>query len=113
MHIGVADVMVKINPDKSINFDVQHLWADTNSNNWIAISAEYNFSQKWTLFFSDMTNYTSQKMHYPNGGIQFNYKSTNISFNYGRNREGFRCSGGICRWMPAYSGLGFSVSTGF
>lgn len=111
--IAVADVLYKISDNQSLNVDIQHIWAETSLKNWFAWNAEYAFFQKWSLFFSDMWNYGSNGVHYPNGGILFRQKSTAISLNYGRNREGFKCSGGICRWIPAYTGLGFSVSASF
>lgn len=111
--IAVADILYKFSDNHSLSGEIQHLWAETPDKNWFAWNAEYAFLQKWSVFISDMWNYGSDRLHYPNGGIQFRHKSAALSMNYGRNREGFKCSGGICRWIPAYSGLGFSVSISF
>lgn len=111
--IAVADNLYKFSDDHSISIEIQYLWAEKPDKNWFAWNTEYAFLQKWAVYISDMWNYKSNGVHYPNGGIQFRHKSTLVSLSYGRNREGFKCSGGICRWIPAYSGLGLSVSVNF
>lgn len=111
--IFVADILYKVNATKSVRVEIQHLWAETNEKNWVAFSGEFSVAPHWSVFFSDMTNYSGTNIHYPNGGVQLNIKSTSLQFNYGRNREGLKCSGGICKWMPAYTGFGFSLTTNF
>ena len=113
LNIVVADVQYKIKPTKSLRIELQHLWAETQSKNWYALHSEYSVAPGWSVFISDMVNYSGNTIHYPNGGIQLNIKSTSLQLNYGRNREGYKCSGGICRWVPAYTGFGFSLTTNF
>jgi len=112
-NIVIADIQYKIKPNKALRVEIQYLNAETHSKNWYAWQAEYSLAPRWSVFISDMANYSGNNIHYPNGGLQLKIRSTNLLFNYGRNREGFKCSGGICRWMPAYTGFGFSLTTNF
>jgi hypothetical protein len=60
-----------------------------------------------------MIDHADQAIHYYNFGMSFTQKATRFSVNWGRNREGLQCAGGLCRYVPAYSGFGLSVITTF
>ena len=40
--------------------------------------------------------------------VTYNLKSNRFTLGYGRTREGYNCSGGVCRWVPETKG--FSVT---
>jgi hypothetical protein len=52
-------------------------------------------------------------IHYYNFGFSYTKNASRIAINWGRNKEGYSCVGGICRPVPPYSGFGISVSTTF
>ena len=112
-NILIADIQYRIKTRNTLRIEFQHLSAEENEKNWYAWNAEYSVAPRFSFFVSDMTNYSGNKLHYPNGGLRVNIKSTSIILNYGKNREGFKCSGGICRWMPAYTGFGFTLTSNF
>jgi len=56
-----------------------------------------------------MYNYSNDnkfdKIHYYNFGSSYNMGKTRLSLNYGRQRGGLVCIGGICRFVPNSTGL--------
>jgi hypothetical protein len=110
---------------KSITASLEHLWADADRKNWLGGSVEYVHNNNWSVFVSDSYNYgfdpnahlisaTDQfKIHFYNVGATYRQGSTRVSLNYGRQRGGLVCAGGICRFVPPSTGLGLQISTTF
>ena len=48
-----------------------------------------------------------------NAGFSYLKNRTRIQLSYGRNRAGYVCSGGACRYMPAYTGLNLVITSSF
>jgi hypothetical protein len=55
----------------------------------------------------------SQQTHYYNLGGTFRKGATRVSLNYGRQRGGLVCVGGVCRFVPESTGISLSLSTAF
>lgn len=121
-NIFVADVTYKINRKHSLRWEVQYLLSDEYEGDWVAGLIEYNFAPHWSVFFQDMYNLqrveneynsTLDKINYYSGGFSYSYKRTRVQLSYGRNRAGYICSGGVCRYMPAYTGTNLLFTTSF
>jgi hypothetical protein len=52
-------------------------------------------------------------VHYYFAMIGYVNGPTRISVSYGRQRQGIFCAGGVCRFVPASSGLSISISSSF
>jgi hypothetical protein len=102
---------------KSIRVAAEHLWADSDKKNWAASTLEFNANSKFSFYVSDMYNYGNDKdyyrNHYYNLGGSYRKKATRIALNYGRQRGGLLCVGGICRIVPESSGVSLSLNTSF
>jgi hypothetical protein len=93
--------------------------------NWLGGSVEYNHNEKWSFFATDMFNYGFDAnahlinatdlfdIHFYNFGTAYKKGSTRIALNYGRQRGGLVCAGGVCRFVPPSTGLGIQISTTF
>ncbi len=120
-NIFVADVLYKINRKHSLRFELQYLYAekydglfaDDFEGDWVAGLVEYNIAPKWSFFVSDMYNNGKTKNHYYSGGVSFTKSRTRIQLSYGRNRAGYVCSGGVCRYSPAYTGANLVLTSSF
>ena len=132
-HIFVADVTYKINKKHSLRFEAQYLAANNYEGDWVAGTIEYNFAPKFSFYVSDMWNcekmqdgqygnyftniYTRESsyelIHYYQVGTTFTHKNLRAQLSYGRNRAGYVCSGGSCRYQPAYTGVNLAVSLAF
>ena len=54
-----------------------------------------------------------KKIHYYNFGGSYSKGINRYTVNYGRQRGGLVCTGGICRYVPESTGLSFSITTSF
>ena len=112
-----AESTYKFNSGKSIRFLGEHLWADSDKKNWAASTIEFNASSRISIYVSDMFNYgndeTFLRNHYYNIGGSFRKNATRIALNYGRQRGGLVCVGGVCRFVPESTGLSLSLNTAF
>ena len=133
-HIFVGDVTYKINKKHSLRFEAQYLASEDYEGDWVAGTIEYNFAPKFSFYVSDMwncekmidaqygnyyiTNPDTQEgehklLHYYQVGASFTHNSIRAQLSYGRNRAGYVCSGGVCRFQPAYTGVNLSLTLSF
>lgn len=57
--------------------------------------------------------YKHELLHYYQIGMSYTHNSLRAQLSYGRNRAGFVCSGGVCRFQPAYTGLNLAITLSF
>ena len=132
-HIFVADLTYKINKKHSLRFETQYLLSDDYEGDWVAATIEYNFAPMFSFYVSDMWNcepmqdgaygnyymnindyeYNHELLHYYQVGASFTYKSFRAQLSYGRNRAGYVCSGGVCRFQPAFTGVNLAMTLSF
>ncbi|MFV0366166.1 MAG: DUF6029 family protein [Mangrovibacterium sp.] len=109
----VADLQYKIGKKTSIRTELQQLFTKQDEKNWAMALIEFNYAPRWGIYVSDMYNYGSSKTHYYNVGGTYTRGNTRCLISYARNRKGIQCVGGICRDMPAYTGLNLSITSRF
>lgn len=121
-HIFVGDVTHKFNRKTSLRFEVQYLlsgddkseWDGMHSEgDWVAGLIEFSLAPHWSFYVQDMYNIGQSKTHYYNGGFSFTHNRTRVQLSYGRNRAGYICSGGVCRYSPAYTGVNLVLTSSF
>ncbi|WP_046743662.1 DUF6029 family protein [Kordia zhangzhouensis] len=116
-NIAVAEATYKINSKKSIRAELQHLWTPDDDKNWAGGTLEFNVTPRLSFYATDIYNYgndnTDEQIHYYNFGGSFTKGATRIALNYGRQRGGLVCVGGVCRFVPQSTGLTINLSTAF
>ena len=134
-NIGFVDVTYRISNKQSIRFELQHLWDNINKNNmtaeealnhaenyekrgnWAAALVEYSIAPKWFVSVADKYNYGNpipdNRDHYYSASIGYIKESTRIVLTGGRQSKGMVCVGGVCRVVPASSGISLSITTSF
>ncbi|QKG79838.1 DUF6029 family protein [Tenuifilum thalassicum] len=112
-NIAVLESYLKLRKNIWLKLELSELFPVQNENNWSLALAEVSFAPKWTIFASDMIDHAEQNIHYYNFGFSYTKNASRIGISWGRNREGLQCIGGLCRFVPAYSGFTFSISTVF
>jgi hypothetical protein len=106
----------KISESKSIRTELQYLNTKEDFGNWLFALCEYSIAPSWTFTVSDMYNITPKKtqaLHYPVGAITYTKSASRFNLSYVKQVEGIVCSGGICRFEPAFSGFKFNIQTAF
>src|SRR5690606_27581811 len=103
-NVVVGDFLYKFNNKNSLRFELQHLQTKRDRKNWAAALVEYNLNQRWNFYVGDNYNYGNddedKRYHYYMVGGSYAKESTRISLNYGRQRGGLICVGGVCRYVP-------------
>ena len=117
--IGVAESTYKFSRGKSIRLELQHLSTNDDARNWMGGTVEYFFNSKFGLYINDSYNYEESsvdqdtKIHFFNAGISYAKGASRLALNYGRQRGGLLCVGGICRPVSQNTGLTLNFTTAF
>ena len=116
-NIVAAEFTYNFQENKSIRFEGEHRWADTDFKNWIGGTLELDINNKYSFYILDVYNYGNdeekERNHYYNFGAAYRINSTRVGLSYGRQRGGLVCVGGVCREVPKSSGVGLTISTSF
>ena len=113
-NIGVAEATKRFDDGKAARFVIQHLWSEDDRKNWAAAVAEYNFSTSFGIYVADNYNYGgNDKIHYYSVGGSYSKGNTRLGINYGRQRGGLICIGGVCRFVPENTGLSANLTVAF
>lgn len=103
-NVFVLDGTYKLSSKYSIHTELQYLYSQELTKDWMAALLEFGMAPNWSFSISDMYNHGSTKDHYWNVNASYNQGGFRIMAGYGRNREGMVCSGGVCRYQPEYKG---------
>ena len=112
-NIFVADLLYKWTSELSTRLELQYLKTYEDKKDWMAALLEVNFAPHWSVWGSDMYNHGMTKKHYYNVGVSYAKGRTRLALGYGRYKDGFICSGGVCRSIPQYTGANFTITTSF
>lgn len=116
-NITGAEATYNFTENKSIRIEGEHMWADADKKNWAGGTVELNLNDKYSFYVWDIVNYgnddSAKRTHYYNVGGAYRVGATRVALNYGRQRGGLVCVGGVCRFVPESTGLSLSVSTAF
>ncbi len=120
--IVVLEGLHNFNDRNSLRFEVQHLSTRQDQGNWATALAELTFSPHWFVAAMDQFNYIGsadleakgqEQRHYPIGSFGYIRGGNRFQVNYGRQRAGIFCVGGVCRQVPAANGLTLSITSTF
>jgi len=112
-HIVAMDVNFKTWQRASAKIELSELFGKKHEDDWSYIAIEMSTTPHWTFYISDMIQHRAEKVHFYKGGISYNNNTTKVSLSFGRSREGLQCVSGMCRLMPAYTGINLSLITSF
>ena len=111
-HIAVADMKLKLNKKMTLRWEVQYLGTKQDKGDWLFGLAELSVLPYFMFSVSDQWNMDHGE-HYYMAAITANYRSNRFMLGYGRTREGYNCSGGVCRYVPETKGLTISYNYNF
>ena len=84
---------------------------------WAFAQIEYTFSPHWYVAVLDQYNYGNtepkKQLHYALASAGYINGSHRFSLQYGKQRAGVFCVGGVCRAVPASNGLTFTFTSSF
>ena len=95
----------------------ESVYRKEDQGDWAFAQLEYTFSPHWYVAILDQYNYgnsePSKRIHYGLISAGFINGSHRFSIQYGKQRAGVFCVGGVCRAVPASNGLTFSFTSSF
>ena len=116
-NIGIVDLTCNLNYKLSLRGEVQGLWTKQDKGNWAAGLIELTIAPQWFFSIQDQWNYgnqdQNQQLHYFLFSAGYTYNTSRLSLSYGRQREGILCVGGVCRYVPAASGVTLTITSSF
>jgi hypothetical protein len=112
-----AELTYKFDRKKSMRVELQYQKSEQDFGSWVYGLVEYNIAPKWSFALSDMWNYeplrTEEALHYYSVFTGYTHKSSRFTLNYVKQIAGIVCTGGVCRYEPAFSGLKAGMITTF
>ncbi|WP_040281357.1 DUF6029 family protein [Psychroserpens damuponensis] len=116
-NIIVAETTRKFSKGRSIRLELQHLSTKEDRKNWAGGTLEYVVNRNLAFYVADIYNYGNdideEQLHYYNFGGSYTKGATRVALNYGRQRGGLFCVGGVCRIVPENVGLSLNLTTAF
>jgi len=115
--VVVAEATYNFTQTKSLRVEFEKMWADADRKDWIGGTAEFNLNENLSFYVWDIYNYGSDKenerVHYLNVGGSWRKGRYRVALNYGRQRGGLVCVGGVCRFVPESTGFTLNFNTSF
>ncbi len=118
-HIGVLEFLFKINNKHSIRTEFQALYTEEQRDrgHWYTVLVEYTISPDWyftAVFQHNFGNPQENRRNlYPLAAVGKIWGATRLEARFGRVNAGMFCVGGVCRPVPASSGLTVVFSHSF
>ena len=125
-----TEITYRISDTKSIRAELQYMDTKQDYGSWVFALIEYNIAPRWSISVSDMYNTVINKNpdnpNYNDANFSTekanNYYNCYVSYSRGANRfslayvkqvDGINCSGGVCRYEPAFSGVKATFTSSF
>ena len=119
-----AEITYKINEKRSLRFEAQYMEAQHDYGSWAFALLEYTVAPKWSISASDMyniapnkgtdnLNYKNPGNHYYNFFTSYTKGPHRFTIAYVKQVDGINCTGGVCRYEPAFSGVKGTLTTSF
>jgi len=117
-----AEVTYRITPKKSIRVEAEYQHTEDDFGSWAYLLLEYNIAPHWSFTAADMYNVEPRDggvktggsgQHYPYLFVAYSKGPHRVTLAYVKQTEGINCSGGVCRYEPAFSGVRAGITTTF
>ncbi len=115
----LTEITFKFDRRRSLRMEAQYQFSKQGSSlwhEWVFGLLEFNIAPKYSFGISDMYNNEqtgTADVHYYSAYASYTNRSTKYMLSYIKQVEGVVCTGGVCRYEPAFSGVKFSLTTSF
>jgi hypothetical protein len=127
--VPYTDIQYAIDDTRAVRWELSAMFTGVFNNtptrdygNWIFGLVEYTIAPHWTFTLSDMWNFErynlntlkrERAVHYPRVDVFYATGPSRFAFSYIKQVDGIVCTGGICRYEPAFSGFRVNMQTNF
>lgn len=111
--IFVADGKYQFTPKVALRGELQYMESTDDDGNWLFGLLELSLVPHWMITLSDEYRVNKEHVHYYMAQVTFTTGAHRVQLGYGREIDGYNCSGGVCRYVPASRGLKLSYNYNF
>ncbi|NPA34051.1 MAG: hypothetical protein GXO48_03870 [Chlorobi bacterium] len=115
-YVPIIEYVHRFNKEASLKTQLQLMYTEQDHGSWVLPYLEFVPQHRFSLFVQDMWNFKplyGKGLHYVSAGINWRTDQVLFSIQYRQTREGINCSGGICRYEPAFNGVLSSLLISF
>lgn len=114
----------RLSRKNSLRFELQYQHAAKELGQSVFALLEYNMAPNWSFSVSDLWNFAPNKNyevvkqyqeshHFYSIFTSYTKGSTRFTLAYSKQLAGIICTGGVCRFEPAFSGLRMQITSSF
>ncbi len=117
--IPFFEVTYRITSKTSIRTEWEYQHTEQDYGSWLFGLVELTFAPRWSIAVSDMYNIKKGPASLPDGDNYYNIFVAyakgphRFTLSYVKQVEGINCTGGVCRYEPAFSGIRFGCTSSF
>lgn len=114
--VPYAEFRLRMKKRKSLRVELSYMHTEQDYGSWAFALVEFNI-KKYSFWASAMINTVPKKYKnvevFYEFGANYTHKSNKFEIGYKRQVEGIVCTGGVCRYQPAFNGVQFNVVSSF
>ena len=115
--IAVADARVQVNRNVSMRGELQYMYSPHYQGQWLFALYELSLYNCVTISGQYMYNIgyapEATNEHFYTALVTYTHGAHRLMAGYTKTREGFNCSGGVCRYVPKQEGVSMSYNFTF
>ena len=112
--IGVIEAKYAMNKKVQMRAEVQYMYTKQDEGQWVAALYELSLFRQLVLSGQWMYNigyaHEATNEHYYTFAATYTHGAHRVMAGYTKTREGFNCSGGICRYVPKQEGISLTYN---
>lgn len=112
-----VEATYKIDDKHAIRTEWEYQSTKQDMGSWLFGLIEYTIAPRWSFALSDMYNIKptagNEKLHYYNVFTAYTKGPHRFSLAYVKQVAGINCTGGVCRYEPAFSGVRAMITSSF
>ncbi|MBK6890166.1 MAG: hypothetical protein IPI59_07115 [Sphingobacteriales bacterium] len=123
-----AEFVYKFTKKQSLKTELSYMFTERNrrllgkkdapyeqdKGDWFWVLAEYSIAPAWSFALSDLYNIDpDHNLHYPSIFVSYTRRASRFALSYVKQPAGVVCTGGVCRYEPAFSGVKLDITTSF
>ena len=112
--IGVVEAKYATNRNVQMRGEVQYLFTKQDEGQWVAALYELSLFRQLVLSGQWMYNigyaHEATNEHYYTIAATYTHGAHRVMAGYTKTREGFNCSGGVCRYVPRQEGVSLTYN---
>ena len=112
--IGVVEAKYAVNKKVQMRAELQYLYTKQDEGQWVAALYELSLFRQLVLSGQWMYNigyaHQATNEHYYTVAATYTHGAHRVMAGYTKTREGFNCSGGVCRYVPKQEGVSLTYN---